>query len=280
MSELQLRKDGVERVSYKYQEGVNDAVASLAEAWEAFRLLPLDEKLKLKTNNLFDGVGYEYKVNDSISSDLKENFDFAPHSVEDIWTARGLNIAEEAYGLIEAFDRLSIASQPMLENFWYKLGPDTPLTSFDEDNRPRWSAQSTFLRALYYPSGAELGDIIAEPHTDHSGGTTHFYESTDGCEMLTIADREWQPMPINDHEGVRFGGMQTQLESQNEIKALCHRVIANETTVEIGRSAIVGFMPLSGAQKYDKKTHGRLQEKEPGFNYDLSLEELKEYFTH
>jgi len=74
--------------------------------------------------------------------------------------------------------------------------------------------------------------------------------------------------------------MQTQLVSQGEIKGLAHRVIANETSAHVGRYAIVCFIALEGVPHYDRATHGRLQEKEPGFNYAMSPTEFERLFKN
>ncbi len=277
MSELSLRENGVERA--RYTNDINDAVVELAQAWEEFRLLPLEEKQLLATSNLFNGVGYESKINDSISKDRKENFDFSLYKDVNQSRIHELNVSTEAIELEGAFQNLAYAVQPMLENFWWKLRSKTHGQIYDHENHPAGkSASDVFLRCLHYPSGAEPGSIIAEPHTDHSGGTTHFYETTDGCEMLALDTKEWEPLPINEAEGVRFAGMQAQLSSGNEIKALCHRVVANEITAEFGRSAIVGFMPMVGVPQYDRKRRGRTQDQVPGFNYELNSDELRDYF--
>ena len=76
-----------------------------------------------------------------------------------------------------------------------------------------------------------------------------------------------------------FAGMQTQLVSNGEVKALCHRVIANEKSFQVGRLAIVCFVGIKGVPLYDKRTHGRLQEFEPGFNYNLAPEKFAQLFT-
>lgn len=280
MSELSLRENGVQRITYGNE--VNEAVQTLAQAWEEFRLLPLEEKQKLATSNLFDGVGYESKINDSISKDRKENFDFALDKGIGYQALRRLHISYESINLIKAFEDVAKKSRTMLESFWFALESYRNGLDYDDINDPaRRSAESVFLRCLHYPAGAAPGTVIAEPHTDHSGGTTHFFETTDGCEMLTLDEREWKPLPITEGGGVRFGGMQAQQFSRNEIKALCHRVVANETTAEIGRSAIVGFMPIVAPYigKYDRERKGRTQDQLPGFNYDLNDTQLAEYFT-
>jgi len=55
-------------------------------------------------------------------------------------------------------------------------------------------------------------------------------------------------------------------------------VVANPETSEAGRYSAVCFIQFKNTPKYDKETHGRLQEKKPGFNYDLSHEEFSKLF--
>ncbi|HMH69892.1 MAG TPA: 2OG-Fe(II) oxygenase family protein, partial [Candidatus Saccharimonadales bacterium] len=132
---------------------------------------------------------------------------------------------------------------------------------------------------LHYPSGQTPGGTIAEAHTDHSGFTFHLYETTDGCQRLTLDTRQWQSLPVAEGEAAAFTSMQTQLVSGGEIKALSHRVLANETSSQVGRFAIVCFVALKDIPAYDKRTHGRLQEFTPGFNYDLTPEEFTKLFV-
>jgi len=73
--------------------------------------------------------------------------------------------------------------------------------------------------------------------------------------------------------------MQTQLYSNGELNGLCHRIIANETTKRFGRYAIVCFVPLDGVPTYDRRSHGRLQEMTPGFNYQMPPSQFADLFT-
>lgn len=72
--------------------------------------------------------------------------------------------------------------------------------------------------------------------------------------------------------------MQAQLASDGEIRALCHRVVANETSSEMGRSAIVGFMPLAGMPKYKPNVHGQVKDQVPGYNYGTRNDNLYRFF--
>ena len=121
--------------------------------------------------------------------------------------------------------------------------------------------------------------MIGEPHVDHSGYTFHLYESTGGCERLDLITREWLPMPVAKHQAAMFASMQTQLYSRGKIKGLCHRILANSITAQVGRDAIVSFIPLITTPRYDRATRGRLQEMTPGFNYDLDPSVFRTYFT-
>lgn len=85
-------------------------------------------------------------------------------------------------------------------------------------------------------------------------------------------------MPVSEGETVIIPSMQMQLRSQGEIRALCHRVIATPETSVAGRYSAVCFVQLKNTPKYDKDTHGRLQEKVPGFNYELPRDEFLKLF--
>lgn len=275
MSELSLRRDGVMRVSYSPE--LKEAVDHAAAMWRAFCALPEAEKMKLSTTNNFNGSGYEFKVGNTVSGDRKENFDVS-------WSGLGSlldtpNISTGARDFIKSTAGLAeLASEAITE-----VGSALPAPWLPELNHKKLakkSAELAFFRFLHYPSGAPEGAVIAEPHTDHSGITLHLSESTAGCEKLSFNKSTWEPLPVAHGEAIAFGGMQAQLASHGEVNALCHRVVANETSAAMGRFAIVCFTPLKGWPAYDKATHGRLQEKQPGFNYDMHHDEFSEYFVH
>ena len=85
-------------------------------------------------------------------------------------------------------------------------------------------------------------------------------------------------MPISEGETVIIPDMQLQLRSKGKLRALCHRVVATKETSITGRFSAVCFIGFKDTPSYNKKEKGRLQEKTPGFNYEMPFSEFREYF--
>ncbi len=275
MTELSLQRDGVMQVEYSQE--LKQAVEFAANAFIAFCSLPTAEKMKLATDNSFNGIGYQSKLTNT-TGDRKEVVDYS----EDGHIGDGKtdldSITPEARELIRAASVLpKLTERAILE---VAKAVHTPTNAgeslYDVAKR---SAPKAFFRFLHYPSGVPTGTEVAEPHADHSGITLHLYESNDGCQKLDFDKKTWTPLPVADGKAIAFGGMQLQLASQGEVTALCHKVISTEITSEVGRFAIVCFTALDGCPPYDRTHNGRLQEKEPGFNYDMPIDEFSQLFT-
>lgn len=269
---LSLTHDGVEMVDYP--NTLKQTVANAAAAWQDFLSLPDATKQHYMATTLQSGTGYEKKGNgERESHDIKENFNITRASLADLQAINARNAPATQF--IEAAGALF----DKLERFIAMHGDRTEqlygITGFGSEARD--SAASAFIRFLYYPP-VPAGTVIGEPHVDHSGFTFHLHESTDGCDRLDPVTHEWLPIPVGKHQAAMFAGMQTQLFSHSEITGLCHRIMANSTTAKIGRTAIVCFVPLVNTPSYDRATHGRLQERTPGFNYTMSDGEFARLF--
>lgn len=135
-----------------------------------------------------------------------------------------------------------------------------------------------FVRFIHYFGDREVGEETATAHVDQSGFTLHLFESAPGFQCLSY-DGKWIDVPISGgYQTVIINAMQMQLRSKGELKALCHRVVATPETAKKGRYSAVCFVQLRNTPKYDKDKGGRLQEKVPGFNYDMQIEEFREMF--
>lgn len=269
---LSLTQDGVEMV--EYPSNIKQCVAEAAIAWRDFLAQPDDTKQRYAALSLQSGTGYEKKGDGQRESkDIKENFDITrasladltPMSTHDPATAQFVTAASTLFDELEQF---IVAQGEHIEQNYGIAGFAAEAAA---------SARSAFVRFLYYPPVA-VGTVIGEPHIDHSGFTFHLYESTDGCERLDPASRNWLPMPVAENQAAMFASMQTQLYGHGEIPGLCHRILANGVTAKVGRTAIVCFVPLISTPRYDRGTHGRLQEMTPGFNYDMSPDIFEQYF--
>lgn len=269
-----LMKSNPGVVSLEYPQEVKSIVQDTLESWREFLALSQDAKDILKASNHHDGVGYERKEGQGESRDTKENFDI---------TIKGIASLEDAYKtkiLPEAVKRLLLHSgilasaiRPM------QLAYGDYIQSLIGEGFSQTVAKGTsdvFIRLLSYPP-LPVDSILGEAHTDHSGFTIHLAETSGGCEALDMGNI-WQPLPIEKGNATAFGSMQTQLATRGVIKALCHRIVSTEKTSQKGRLAIVAFTPLKGVPTYDRKKHGRLQAKRPGFNYTLDYGDFKDLF--
>lgn len=270
---LSLKTDGVEMVDYPREARVNVTLA--AEAWQQFLQLPNSTKDIFAAVQLQSGVGYERKGNgERESNDIKENFDITSASLNELATRAAST--PDAASFIEAARSLFDSTATMTRGYGKHVEMTYGVDGFASEAAA--SASSAFIRFIHYPP-VPAGTVIGEPHVDHSGFTFHLFESTDGCERLSFDKQSWLPMPVEEGKAAAFPSMQTQLFSKGELTGLCHRIIANETTSKIGRTVIVRFVPLVNVPAYDRKTHGRLQEMTPGFNYGTSLQDFKKLFT-
>ena len=268
-----LKDDGVKMVTYP--DNLREGVASVATLWQDFCALPDEIKRQFSATDQQWSIGYESKDGAGLHGDTKENFDYSSQGSEELMRTLESLDNETAQKFIAAVQLLGRQIIPMIEELGQDIEETYGVKGFHA--KAKASASSAFLRFLHYPSGRSKDETIAEPHVDHSGFTFHLFETTDGCERLT-REGEWEPLPVAGGQAAAFASMQTQLETRNEIKALTHRVLANETSARVGRYAIVCFVALLGTPSYDRKTHGRLQEMQPGFNYEMPYGEFSKLF--
>jgi len=268
----------------KYPEKLSRIVKDSTEAWQSFCLLDEIVQDLFKTSNNFNGTGFERKVGDgseasAFSSDNKLNFDITSSGIDSLLTITasipGKN-GEIAQNFIHSAAKLVSEAQSAIQEVGALVEKQSGVKSFK--NLAATSGPNAFFRFLYYPKGVALHSTIGEPHPDNSGFTLHLYESTDGCEWLDENKRTWHPLPVEKGYATAFPSMQTQLVTNGEVDALWHRIVANETTVAVGRIAIVCFVSLEGAAQYDKNKHGRLQEFTLGDTYQKEPAEFARLF--
>lgn len=272
MPEYSLTSDGV--VHRPYSNDLRAKVKHAAKAWKEFVSLPDEEKRRYSADETLFSAGYERKFGERDSDDKKENFDFSQVSLDKL--SQLDDVPQSAKQFFNAAEALASLLGSEIEDYGHEIADATgveAMTSIATRSRNNY-----FLRFLHYPPITE-GSTVGEPHTDHSGLTFHLYESTEGCRALSPREKIWRPLPVSETEIIAFGGMQLQLATQGKVTALCHDIVANSTTALDGRFAIVCFTRLEGVPNYDKTRHGRLQEREPGFNYGLSHQEFSQLFT-
>lgn len=266
-----LTHDAVTMVDYPAM--LREEVEQTGELWQQFCALPPEEKELFTATSIPSGAvhGYEDKDGTGPNADRKENFDVTP----------GYNAAAADNPIAASFTKaaadLAASVADLAVSTARQIEADSEVANLGEIVKV--SHASVFVRFLHYFPKTGTGQSLAEPHTDQSGFTFHLYETAPGCERLDPTTRTWQPLPVETRQTALFPAMQLQLLSGSELKALCHRVTTTEETRRKGRFAIVAFIRFAGVPEYDKKTHGRLQEMKPGFNYDMSVKEFAQLFT-
>lgn len=264
-------------VGLQYPSALRDKVGKAMELWRSFCELPVESRAGLPYSNSADGVGYEFKDGKGRNADKKENFDVTTKGV--VWLEENLSQVAEAGPSALAFARsatdLVLEIKPLIVEFAHEVEREYGLVGFAKEVSE--SEAGFFLRFIHYYGNAEVGEETANAHVDQSGFTLHLFESDPGLQCLEY-DGDWIPMPVSEEETVIVTAMQLQLRSKGRLRALCHRVVADENTAVGGRYSAVCFIQMRDTQKYDKEKGGRLQEKKPGFNYDMPDSEFVELF--
>ncbi len=258
-----------------YPQDLREAVVNTIGTWQAFCDLPVTLKRALPYSNAGAGVGYEFKDGPGPKDDHKENFDMTiagqqwlENQAEHIRNHTALHFVRSALTLIGVM-------KPSIIKFAKECEKVFELKGFAEEVED--SEAAFFVRFIHYFGERTVGEETATAHTDQSGFTLHLFESAPGLQCLTF-EHEWIEMPVSEGETVIIPAMQMQLLSQGRLRALCHRVIATPETAAGGRYSAVCFVQLKNIPKYNKEKYGRLQEKVPGFNYQMSVGEFKQFF--
>lgn len=263
-------------VTMEYPETLRRPVEIAVKSWKRFCALPIEVKKGLPYSNGGTGVGYELKDGVGKNADKKENFDvtiagqdWIEANVEKIESAAALDFVRNSTNLVGVL-------KPLVLDFAEQVEKAYGLKGFRQEVADSESAY--FVRFIHYFGSKEIGEEIANAHTDQSGFTLHLYESTPGLQYLGPKDLAWMNASIEPGKTDIIPSMQLQLRSNGKLKALCHRVVSTAESVHVGRYSAVCFIQLKNTPKYDKDKHGRLQEREPGFNYEMPIGEFKKLF--
>jgi isopenicillin N synthase-like dioxygenase len=269
----QLDRDGF--VSVTYPRDLRDAVEQAVKAWKEFCVLAQDTKTNLAYSNGSDGVGYELKLGVGNKADRKENFDVALSGLS--WLSSRCNdLGAPAQNFVRKAAALVALMKPIVLDFAGSVEEQYGVTGLHDEVEEGEGV--FFVRFIHYFGDRHEGEETATAHIDQSGFTLHLYESDPGLQALTHG-KQWVDMPVSEGETVIIPSMQLQLRSRGRLDATCHRVIANEKTATNGRYSAVCFVQLPNTPKYNKAVGGRLQEKEPGFNYGMDPAEFARLFA-
>lgn len=268
-------------VGIPYRPDIREEVEKAMQRWIAFCALPEAVKKKMPYNGDSAGVGYELKEGKGNKADKKENFDFLrahQFELEQAAMNSGKENIRPLFDVVDSSRKLDFLISQIIIDFAMNVEKEFNLSGFaDEVKRGYKDGISFFYRYIHYFGIQSLDEEIASAHTDQSGFTLHLFESAPGLQCMG-EDGKWIDMPVSKEETVIINSMQLQLRSGGTLKALPHRVVATPESIECDRYAMVVFVQLPDTAKYDKKAHGRLQEKEPGFNYHMSHAEFAQLF--
>lgn len=258
-----------------YPQNLREKVLEALEAWKKF--VSIDDSITDQFPYQ-QGVGYEHQRGGGPTADRKKDFHYTEDGADFLWSAAQAapgELSSVSRELIEKAQGLVAYLGPTAHQFSSELGKAIGVEDFAQEvlaSRGSW-----FLRFLYYPGDRTEGEYMAVPHIDKSAFTFHLYESDSGLQALPYGATEWIDTPVSDTETIIFPGFQMQFKSKGKIKALCHRVVAKPETTQKGRYSMVVFFSLKNTKKYDK-SKGRLQDYEPGFNYDMTPEDVEKRF--
>ncbi len=262
-------------VTIVYPQEVRAAVLATITSWKKFCALAPELKTGLPYSNSADGVGYELKDGSGVKGDRKENFDITTAGKQ--WLEENIKHFdnEDAHAFVRDAIHLVALLKPLIVKFAKQVEEAYSLKDFTWEVEE--SVDAFFIRFIHYFGDRKVGEEIATAHSDQSGFTLHLFESDEGLECLTL-EMQWIPMPVGEGETVIIPSMQLQLRSDGKLKALCHRVVATSETAVTGRYSAVCFVQLKNTLKYNKAKWGRLQERPPGFNYEMPSEIFAELF--
>lgn len=266
-----LEKQGFVHVLYPKE--LRRVVEDSVHAWKQFCALNATEKQQYTYSSTSDGVGYEYKDGQGLRADKKENFDIALQG--ETYLRSRVQEGTIAHTFVAQAMHLANVIKPIVCDFAKDIEHTFDIGGLADE--VAHSDGAYFVRFIHYFGNREIDEEMATAHTDQSGFTLHLFESDPGLQGLGY-NGTWFPMDVSAGSTVIIPSMQLQLKSRGKLKATCHRVVANPTTIHHGRYAVVCFVQFRNTPKYNKAECGRLQEKVPGFNYTMSHDTFASLF--
>jgi isopenicillin N synthase-like dioxygenase len=266
------------KVYVPYPQELRIAVAEAMETWIQFCALPEETRTQFpyETDGSVSGNGYELKTHSGKTLDQKEDFHLRINARE-VLLAHAKKIgSRDIETFIEAALKLPELIAPILVAFAKAVEARFGVVGFAEDVAV--STPNLLVRFLHYFGNDAPGQEIASPHIDKGGFTLHLYESDGGVEQLT-KEGEWIPIPLGHEQTVILPAIGLQHKLHSEVKALCHRVVATHESAVNGRFSAVCFVDFRNNKHFDKQKFGRLQDRIPGFNYNILWDEFDAFFV-
>jgi isopenicillin N synthase-like dioxygenase len=260
-----------------YPIGLRAKVQEAVYAWKGFCALTNETKqlISYSGDKNVSGVGYELKLDQGATKDLKEDFHIRL-TEQDFLDKEAKKVGLAATTFVDKAFELNVLVAPVIQEFAEAAESAFAMPDFVadvEEKHPR-----VLIRFLHYFGGRQSGDELAVPHVDKGGFTLHLYESHPGLEYLT-KERTWSPMAFSGDETAIIPAMRLQYRAENRLKATCHRVVANEESARDGRFSVVCFVDFAKTPYYDKVRSGRLQDQLMGFNYNIPFTDFKKMFV-
>ncbi len=261
-------------VPVPYPTALRACVRQAMKSWKDFCQLRQEDKQQLSLGDRIKDIGYVLRDEKGLRKDSKKFF-HANLIMPDEVKARARDIFDQrAVAFIDATDVLLAAIEPTIQAFAREVEGQFDLSGFESEVMKSQKKNWTFRYLHYFPS--DEGIEIAHAHTDRGGFTLHMSESHPGAEYLGF-DKNWKPLPVSESETIIFPSMGLQYRSDSKLKALCHRVLATPEAAREGRYSMVGFIDFITGHRFNDAQF-RLQDFEPGFNYQMSDEEFKKFF--
>ncbi|MBM3261194.1 hypothetical protein FJY93_02130 [Candidatus Kaiserbacteria bacterium] len=261
-------------VSVAYPTSLRSHVVHAMESWKTFCGLPAEEKAGLSGGDRIEDFGYMLRQDTGPHADQKELFHLVGKHLPKLY-AQAANVADtRAIDFIRAIDVLMKMSAPLIRQFAHSVEHAFGLEGFEQEVMS--SQDSWTFRYLHY-FGADAEEMLAHAHADRGGFTFHLYESAPGGEYLDF-DYVWQPWEVGANKTIIFPGLGLQYRSACQLTALYHRIMSTPETRRNGRYAMVLFVDFESSHRFNKERWPRIQDFDPGFNYDMSFEQFSRYF--
>lgn len=256
-------------VEAPYPRELRKCVDDAMHAWQIFCTLPHETKVMFSGGDRIRDFGYMRRTD----GDNKELFHVSGKDTPALERCAREFINKQPLAFIDALDALIQSATPLVQQFAERVEYVYDMPGFTTEvmeAADRWT-----FRYLHYFGGDEA---LADPHVDRGGFTLHLRETHPGGEYLDF-DRRWQSWPISDAQTIIFPSMGFQYRSSGILKALWHQVKPIPETQSGDRFSMVVFVDFHQPVEYDQR-NGRLQEFEPGFNYDMPFAEFAKLFMH
>ena len=266
----ELEKYGFATIDYS--SNLTRLVADAMESWKKFCKLPLDIKSRFTYTNDY-ATGYEFKDEIGETKDQKENFHFILDDLPRLFKIAKQNNIDGSF--VSRAETLLNGIEDSICGFAGLLEREFNIKGLRDEvylSKGHW-----LLRYLHYFSGSTYGKVIAFHHCDKVGLTMYLGETTHGVEYYS-QNHKWLTMPVLSGQTIITPDLQIQYKTHGELKALYHRVVANEKAAKEGRYSIVCFIPFVKTSFTNKERIGRMQDMPLAFNYDMPFERFSKLF--